>query len=306
MGDNKKLREISLNGCSIIGEGAVGKVYRIDNETIVKVYNPGVPLEVALEEKNIAKAAFVAGVPTAISFDLVKVGDCYGTVYEMLNARTLSDYISEFPDQAEKIGRRMGKQLKELHSIKADTSKFVDMKELYKKRVLKMEKYFTKKEIDKLLTVYDSLENCSNLLHGDYHSKNVMYLNDEFVFIDLADMGYGHPLLDFGSTYLVVVFLGGIFNGGTERFLGLDYDSAVKSWKGMIKEYFGEENIEQAEALAKIYGCAKLAIFPVIMQGMSEKDRDMFIGLSRKNGILNDEFDISLIKNHSLRFPVEV
>ena len=34
----KAYRVISVDGCEVIGQGANGKVYRIDDETIVKVY----------------------------------------------------------------------------------------------------------------------------------------------------------------------------------------------------------------------------------------------------------------------------
>ena len=40
----KKLRELSVEGCELVGEGANGKVYRLDDETIVKVFTPGVPM----------------------------------------------------------------------------------------------------------------------------------------------------------------------------------------------------------------------------------------------------------------------
>ena len=38
----KALREISVDGLIKIGEGAHGEVYRIDEDTIAKVYRPGI------------------------------------------------------------------------------------------------------------------------------------------------------------------------------------------------------------------------------------------------------------------------
>ena len=38
----KRRREISVDGCDIIGKGFYGTVYRLDDETIVKVFDPGV------------------------------------------------------------------------------------------------------------------------------------------------------------------------------------------------------------------------------------------------------------------------
>ena len=42
---SKKLREISVEGCPLIGAGRSSNVYRIDPETIVKCYAPNVPLD---------------------------------------------------------------------------------------------------------------------------------------------------------------------------------------------------------------------------------------------------------------------
>ena len=39
MGENgKPMREISVEGCELLGKGGNGAVYRLDDETIVKVY----------------------------------------------------------------------------------------------------------------------------------------------------------------------------------------------------------------------------------------------------------------------------
>ena len=73
----KKYREISVDGCEVIGKGFYGTVYRIDEDTVVKKYNSPEALSIIENEKKLAKLAFVAGIPTAISFDIVKIGVSY-------------------------------------------------------------------------------------------------------------------------------------------------------------------------------------------------------------------------------------
>lgn len=70
----KALREISVDGCEVIGAGGYGTVYRLDAETIVKVYHHA-GLDFIEKERELSKKAFLLGVPTAISFNTVKVGD---------------------------------------------------------------------------------------------------------------------------------------------------------------------------------------------------------------------------------------
>ncbi len=300
----KKMRELSVAGCEVIGEGAVGKVYRLDDETIIKVFAPGVPLEVVQEEKRIAKNAFVAGVPTAISFDVVKVGESYGAVYEMLRAKTLSAFIRENPDRAAEMGKRMGRLLKELHKIEVDTNKFVDVRALFKERVRRMEKFLTKEETDKLTAVYDCLDERNTVMHGDFHPKNVMYSekNDELLFIDLADMGYGHPLLDLGATCLVMEVFGRATPERSPHFIGLEYKTSLEIWGNILSEYFDAADIKEAKILADIYGQAKFALFPAIIPNMPQNDVMGFVMGARARGFLNKDLDITPALKTSLKF----
>ena len=59
----KRLRELSVDGCEIIGKGFYGTVYRIDPETIVKVYHSPDSVPMIKNEQRLAKRAFVKGVP---------------------------------------------------------------------------------------------------------------------------------------------------------------------------------------------------------------------------------------------------
>ena len=67
------LRQVSIAGAPKIGEGSHGEVYRIAEDMIVKVYRPDISMETIQKEKNLSRWALVKGLPTAISFDNVKV-----------------------------------------------------------------------------------------------------------------------------------------------------------------------------------------------------------------------------------------
>ena len=298
----KALRQINVDGCEVIGEGANGKVYRLDDETIIKVFAPGVPLKVVQEERDIARAAFVSGVPTAISYDIAKVGDSYGAVYEMLHAKTLSAFINENPERAEEMGRRMGELLKELHHTPASKDKLPNMLDVYKERVVKMEKYLSKEELSKLMKVYDVLEERSTMLHGDYHPKNVMYMNDELIFIDMGDVGYGHPLLDLGSSYLGMVHVGKMNPAMVPKYIGLDFEAVTKVWDNMLLAYFGKDNIEEARKLAEIYGEAKYMLTPLVYTKMTEEMAQGLIARTRQNGFVSNGFDIAPALSSSIEF----
>ena len=51
-------RVVSLDGCEIIGQGAHGKIYRIDRENIIKVYTNTDSLPEIHHERELSRAAF--------------------------------------------------------------------------------------------------------------------------------------------------------------------------------------------------------------------------------------------------------
>jgi len=111
-----KMREISVEGATVIGHGQSSTVYRIGPETVVKLYNPRVPIEKIRQEKEFAKRAFVAGIPTAISYDVVTCGNAYGAVFEMVDhADTVGHTLTEHPDEFDSIMRKFVETYQTIH-----------------------------------------------------------------------------------------------------------------------------------------------------------------------------------------------
>ena len=91
----KALRKVSLEGCEVIGQGGHGRVYRLDEETIIKIYHDNSPLSLIEKEREYAKNAFVNGLPSAIAYDVVQTEEGYGLVFELAGAKTISKAIME-------------------------------------------------------------------------------------------------------------------------------------------------------------------------------------------------------------------
>ncbi|MBM4228299.1 MAG: anti-sigma factor antagonist [Gammaproteobacteria bacterium] len=123
-----KLREISVEGLEFLSEGVFGEVFRVDDETIVKLYRQGVDPAVVEKEKKFSRAAFVAGVPTAISLDVVASGDRYGITYEMLGADSIAALMRRYPDQLDDHARLLAALARTIHDTQADPMVFPDIK----------------------------------------------------------------------------------------------------------------------------------------------------------------------------------
>lgn len=158
----KALREISIEGCEMIGAGGYGSVYRIDAETIVKVYHSA-SLDFIEKEREMSRNAFLLGIPTAISYDTVKVGDKYGVVYEMLDANTVAQLIDADPSNLEQLS---ASELKKLHAIEPDKKDFPDKKEIMKEWIKSISKYIEQEEAQTILDFIDSIPDSNAFHHG--------------------------------------------------------------------------------------------------------------------------------------------
>ena len=199
----KAMRQISIDDCLQIASGGNGRIYRIDDETIVKVFsNCGkVSLDYVKEELNNAKTAFVAGVPTAISFDTVKCGEYYGIVYEMIDSKTLSKAIVDEPGKIEEYAEKYASFIKEFQDIHIPGDKFRQARDIYNSKIDALKPSLTDEELAVMHEIADCIAVTDTLIHGDPHSGNIMIKDGELMFIDMTDVCYGPKSLDNGALF---------------------------------------------------------------------------------------------------------
>ena len=239
----KALRRISVDGCEFIGQGAYGKVYRIDSETIAKIYRPEVTPEFVEKERNISQKAFLLGVPTAISYDVVKCDDSYGVVYELLNAQTVGNIMMNDRDKVTGMAERCASLLKELHDIEVEENGILPArKQIFLDWLENISEFLTDEETEKLNSFINSIPDRKCFLHGDFHAKNIMIQNEEFVLIDIGDAAYGHPIFDIATQITAYVCMPSSPNRPKEeieKYLGFHAEDVGKYWSAFCCKYFG-------------------------------------------------------------------
>ena len=199
---SRALREISVEGCQLIGQGGNGSVYRIDNETIVKVFNEGKTLDYVKKSRETAQTAFIHGIPCAISYDAVKVGHRYGVVYALLNVRTLGRTIHAEPEKAEFWAEKAAKLLRKLHATTFDDGVFGQASESVKGWVKLFEDKISAEDAERIKKAVDKIAVKRNtFVHEDFHSNNIMVQGDELLLIDVDDACVGDPAVDLAGMY---------------------------------------------------------------------------------------------------------
>ena len=247
----KAYRNLSVDGCEKIGEGANGKVYRINKDTILKVYENGASsLEDIKRERELARAAFVLGVPTAISYDVVKVdGKYFGSVFELIDAKSLANLLASGEISLEKAAEVSTDLLKIIHSKEITNDTIPSAKNNAKEWITYIKYYIPDNEYAKLISLIDEVPECKNMIHGDYHIKNIMLQDNESILIDMDTMSTGSPLFEFVSMYYTYMLSSEYNHDDAINFFGIPRSSTEYLWNTIMKLYYSDKSDEYVESV---------------------------------------------------------
>lgn len=257
----KAYRKLSVEGCEVIGQGANGKVYRLDPDTIIKVYLNPDSLPDIHRERELARRAFVLGIPTAIPYDVVKVGDGYGSVFELLNAKSFAKLIKAEPENLDKYVEMYVDLMKKIHSTTVKEGDMPSMKEVAVKWANMAATRLPEAEGEKLKKLVNDVPEDLHMMHGDYHVKNVMLQNGETLLIDMDTLCHGNPVFDLASMYNAYQGFAYLNHNATEEFLGLPYDICEKIYNKSLALYLGSDDpavIENANNKIQLLGLMRL------------------------------------------------
>lgn len=258
---SKAYRTLSVEGCEQIGQGANGIVYRLDPDTIIKVYRNPDSLDEIHNERELARKAFIYGIPTAIPYDVVKVGNSYGSVFELLNAKSFAKLITEEPNNLDKYIKEAVDLLKKIHSTDVKQEDMPDMKEVAVDWVKFLVDYLPEDKHNKLTKLVNDVPVVHKMLHGDFHFKNIMLQNGEVLLIDMDTLCQGHPIFEFGGIYNAYQGFGDMNHENIESFLGIKYEQAKRIFEESVRLYLNTDDdnkISELREKAKLIGYTRL------------------------------------------------
>ena len=162
----KAYQRMSVEGCEFIAKGANGAVYRYDDETILKIYFAKDALPEIKQERENARRAFVLGVNTAIPYGIVRVGDGYGTVTELLNAVSVTKLIRANPDDLTEAVNYYIDMFKSIHAIEVEDGLFPDMRETALSWADFVAGHIPEEQAKKLRALIEAVPKQNTLMHG--------------------------------------------------------------------------------------------------------------------------------------------
>ena len=149
-----------------------------------------------------------------------------------------------------------------------------------------LQDYLPKEQGEKLLALMKAVPERDTMLHGDYHTNNLMMQGDEVLLIDMDTICVGHPIFELASMYLGFVGFGELDPSVTLKFLGLDHDTTVEFWKRSLARYLDgadQETVHDVERKAMAIGYARLMRRTIRRNGLNTEEGKAIIENCRKH-----------------------
>ncbi|MCR4590309.1 MAG: phosphotransferase [Lachnospiraceae bacterium] len=267
---HKALKQFTMDGFELIGQGANGAVYRVDRENVIKVFQNTTPIEDIERERDLAQQALLSGISTAISYSVVKVDDCFGIMFELIDAVPLSITLKSKPDEYDHYTDLYIELYKKIHESEGDPEYFNYIKDLYHGWIDSCSEYYSEEEIQKFHELVKSVPDRDTLIHGDYHPNNIMVKDGELMLIDMGDMSIGHPIFDFLATASTQVNLPKLSPEYAEIHTKMPVALIEKTWRRLFDSYFAgysKEDRDRIEEQISVFSKLKVALAPVFGRG---------------------------------------
>lgn len=263
----KAMRTINLNECTLLGRGGNGEVYKINDEEIIKLCLRQEDEQKLIEEMNLAREAFVLGVPTVISFDTAKVNDGRtGIVMEAINPDTYSSWLTEHPDEIDTYVQQYVDLFKTTNAIEVMPGQFRSAKGWIKDKLNTPSDCSTPEWDEAFLEILDYIPEGYLLTHNDGHPNNVLMYGDgddrQLMLIDMGDIGAGHPIMEIiGWSFSMLTPKFCFVYPYAKMFTGLDDDVRYRFIRRVLSLYFcinDEEELDRVVNAASMAGTIKM------------------------------------------------
>ena len=277
----KKLRNVDLNSLKMLGTGMYGSVYRVNDEQILKVFHD---VHSEIEMRNvidIIRIAFTHDIPTIMPFEVVKTAKGFGVILELLTSQILSTLMHNNAQDFDKYVVKMVGLAKTLANTEFEEGTLKNSKDIVTEYVESAAEFLTPEEIAVLKNYIDIVPRRNTGVHGDFHAKNIMVMDDKPILIDMDAFSCGHPVWEIGGTYRIYNIFPHFSDDITHKLFELEgitlpdfyfkmirftVDEADRCWEKFFDEYFkdysAQEKIYMADA-AKVYGLFMTLLFAI-------------------------------------------
>jgi thiamine kinase-like enzyme len=203
----------------------------------------------------------------------VKVGNTYGSVFELLAAKSISKTLKAEPDKEQECVDKYVGLLKKIHSTEVEEGFLPSMKKTASNWADFLKDYLPPKEGEKLKSLIEAVPESNHMLHGDYHTKNVMLQNGEALLIDMDTLCTGNPVFGFASMYNAYIGFGEVDHALVSDFIGIPYELCGKFFLDSVKKYLGtqdEKKVKEVVDKSRILGYTRIIRRTIRRKGLED------------------------------------
>ncbi len=282
-----KVSEVDLSGGEEIGHGQCGRIIKVSEDRVVKLFYETVPTEEILREYAQTNEAQNLGLHSAKCFGLVKSQGKLGLELELVKGGSIQDALLEHPEKAREYGRKMAEELKLIHSRTPDRKLFPPVHEFYLDCVEKCcrDGWITPEEEKKITRMVQAVPVCNTMIHGDYHILNIMVQNGEIRLIDMADCKTGHPIFDFMITNLYLHLVAQSRPDEFGKLFKIRREDSLALWDQFVRTYFETEDEREIAAVndvLNVYSLLKDMLAPYSYDNMDKSLYSLFVNMGRQ------------------------
>lgn len=258
---------INLADWQQVGEGGNGKTYvnPAAPGEILKVNNARQSsLEAVRHEYDISKAVASLGISVPEVYRMVRVGDAYGTISQLIKGKkSLSRICQENPERTEEMARLLCQKGKELAATPCNTEFFPGRKQ---QALLAIEKatYVSKKNRKLIRAHIETVPESTGCSHGDFQTGNLILAGENYYWIDLDRFAYGDPMFDIGHLFLICHLYAPMKR--VQDIFHMSLGQFQRFWDAFAKEYTGQEDHAGFDALAGRFAAVDVILRTVFQQ----------------------------------------
>jgi thiamine kinase-like enzyme len=141
--------------------------------------------------------------------------------------------------------------LKNIHSTEVEDGEVPDMKETALAWADFVADHIPAEQGRKLRALIEAVPKRNTLMHGDYHTNNIMVQNGEPLLIDMDTLCMGHPVFELGSMFNAFVGYSELNHQNMMDFFGYSFETAGKFWNLALKMYLGTEDEAVCQRVAE-------------------------------------------------------
>lgn len=202
---DSEVKAINIDDWEVSGGGGNGLSYnhRRDDSVVLKMNKASLPKEHTVREFQMSKWLYELGVSCPKVVDIVTDGERFGLVVEKVkDKKSFARIISEDPQQLDALAKMFAHEARQLHQVRCDSGLFPNYREAYLKH-LEQDVVLSDNEKHIIAEALGAMNSDVFCIHGDLTPGNIIRAEGKNYWIDLGDVTYGDPDIDFGNMLFV-------------------------------------------------------------------------------------------------------